>query len=347
MRVLLIAIFSIVLFLTGCASAATKTGEVIQEQNEVEKVNNELESKKVNFKEFTWGISIDEVKDAEKNSDILTEQDDLLRYESSLLDYNADLFYIFDENGKLDKGIYNIYKNPREQEHYSEEDELNALEEIKTELISLYGEPNGRTPDGEESYIIYSWSTLPDTDISLLYLDNRLSVNFKKKKEESDFSTPKEENETEQNQQSNEMIDDEENPDSIIRIKDGKFYMKGITLGMSSKEVLRVLGEPLYNGEDPEDISDTITEYNDITIRYYSDSATSIFYNGDLNLEETINIYSGPKYKSDDPLYFLFSPEGHMIVKITPNGNTYQVHLVYEDPNFHYSVDHGVYTKIE
>lgn len=154
---------------------------------------------------------------------------------------------------------------------------------------------------------------------------------------------------TTETKETEETTDTAENTDSLIFLKDNIIYLKGITLGMSSEEVLTILGEPLFNGPDPEDAYyDTITEYDDISIGYYGDQASSIYFNGPLNLEETLHEFEGQKYKyEDDNTYFLYSPEGQMLLKISSNGETYDTYLLYEDENFHFSLDNGMFIPVE
>ncbi|MEH7222972.1 hypothetical protein V7112_04090 [Bacillus sp. JJ1566] len=157
---------------------------------------------------------------------------------------------------------------------------------------------------------------------------------------------------TNHEQQSEEEKEEPAVPDeessSFISIKDGTIYIRDITLGMSSSEVITILGEPLFNGTDPEDgFYDTTTKYDDMYIGYYQDKASTIHYNGSLDLEDILNEFSGPKYQMGDSFLF-HSPEKQMIVKIEPYGNNrYGLWLGYEDPNFHYSLEQGVITPLE
>lgn len=171
MKVLFTMILGTFLFLAGC----TKQESMKEATEPVAKDKQALQEEMLK-KRIKWGMSVEDVK---KNEilELLTENDELLSYDGKLYDYNASVAYSFEDN-KLNTVIKTIYKTPLNNLHYSEEEEMQALETVKNELIEQYGEPNGKTPENEKDYIIYSWKNIPNTEISLYYNFDTLSVNY-------------------------------------------------------------------------------------------------------------------------------------------------------------------------
>lgn len=174
---ILIIILALSLVTIGCSDKkVSEPIDVVNAEGQT-KVNEE-----VFFKNSKWGMSINDVK-AVENLSLTTETPDLLVYHDEIFGYKALVEYRF-ADGNLNAGSYTIYKSPEQTERYSEKEEMEAFEEIKNELIKLYGKNNSRTKNSKDILIEYGWTNLPSTEIRLSYNSiSPLSIGFTAKSE--------------------------------------------------------------------------------------------------------------------------------------------------------------------
>lgn len=97
------------------------------------------------FRNTIWGDTKDEVKKYEKDVSLNDISDSTLCGETEVNGYsNTDIFYHFDNDGKLYEGVYGFNLNYSAGGKYIE-----TYENIKTTMTKLYGNP---TTDGTATY---------------------------------------------------------------------------------------------------------------------------------------------------------------------------------------------------
>lgn len=128
--------------LVGCSNSAledsdqSKSSVVANSEANNNQKEKEEEKSVVNptFRNTTWGMSKQEVKDSE-DAELGTEDDDILLYSYKLDGLDCFLFYSFIDD-KLFKSGYMI-----NEEHTNPTDYISDFKKLKDSLISKYGNP--------------------------------------------------------------------------------------------------------------------------------------------------------------------------------------------------------------
>ena len=92
------------------------------------------------FRGATWGSSLTSIKASEKTNFVMKIKDDELVYKDLLDGEDCTVYYIFNDNAKLESGVYRFTKNYSNPQLYVEDyDKFRAL------LIEKYGIPANET----------------------------------------------------------------------------------------------------------------------------------------------------------------------------------------------------------
>ena len=84
------------------------------------------------FRQATWGMTVKQVKEAEKSAKLDGELPGLLSYDGEIAGIRAWILYLFDED-KLVRGIYSI--------ETSQDTIIKDYETIRAFMLKQYGEP--------------------------------------------------------------------------------------------------------------------------------------------------------------------------------------------------------------
>ena len=145
-----------------------------------------------------------------------------------------------------------------------------------------------------------------------------------------------------------EVIEIEEEAVEVFTVDSDKFYINGIGIGMTKREVYEKVGPPNYDGLS--DIGENYQEYDD-KLLYYYDDILYLIIRPTSEMDFQVNFwekYSGKKYDgySGEVLY-LFSPPTDQIIFFKDDGEGYSLYLTYSDGNFEYGVDTGVIVEVK
>ena len=88
------------------------------------------------FRAFTWGNSLDKIKNDEKSQLVLKVSDDEVVYKDLLGGSDCDVYYILNDNDKLESGMYIFTKKYSNPQLY-----LQDYNKFKALLAEKYGKP--------------------------------------------------------------------------------------------------------------------------------------------------------------------------------------------------------------
>jgi hypothetical protein len=155
-----------------------------------------------------------------------------------------------------------------------------------------------------------------------------------------DLESAKEENE--------EVVEVEEEKVEVFTVDSDKFYINGIGIGMTKREVYEKVGPPNYDGLS--DIGENYQEYDDKILFYYDD-ILYLIVRPTTETDFAVNFwskYNGKKYDGyDGEVLYLFSPTTDQLIFFKDDGEGYSLYLTNSDGNFEYGVDTGVIVEVK
>ena len=95
-------------------------------------------SQENDFRTSRWGSSLSSIKGIEKSSFVMKIKDDELVYKDLLDGEDCEVYYIFNDNDKLESGVYRFTKKYSNPQLYVED-----YKKFKTLLEQKYGKPTG------------------------------------------------------------------------------------------------------------------------------------------------------------------------------------------------------------
>jgi hypothetical protein len=99
---------------------------------------NASKAQMTDFRGFNWGFNMETISSGEKAALITKSGNDELQYKDKLGGADCDVVYIFNDNDKLESGIYIFSKKYTNPQLY-----LQDYAKFKTLLTQKYGKPTG------------------------------------------------------------------------------------------------------------------------------------------------------------------------------------------------------------